>query len=143
MRELIEKLRAATAPSPELDAYAAATIFGGELISFDGLNLGTGATVTGAVWRCKEDDRFSHSLSLTQSIDDLNAVFDRALPGCGRISAKGRVSENEPLYGYQVFASDLSPEPLEPIGEGEHGLEAYAYLIAMLQAVEAKRGGAR
>jgi hypothetical protein len=131
MRELIEKLRAADGPSSIIDEEVNVFLFGGEI-----QNTAMGRMLS----RGKASADFI--LRLTSSIDDLNKAFERVLPGCGRISGKGRVAEDEPMYGFQIFATDLSPDPLEPIGEGEHDLEAYAYLIAMLQAVEAKRGGA-
>lgn len=131
MRELIEKLRAATAPSDELDALSTVALFGGEL----------GGTFN-YMWRETPNSGMQAPMRLTSSIDALNFAFERAFPGCGRIIAKGRVSETEPLYGCQIFSTDLSAAPLEPIGEGEHELEAYAYLIAMLQVVEAKLGRA-
>jgi len=131
MLELIEKLRAATAPSDELDALSTVALFGGEL----------GGTFS-YMWRETPNSGMQAPMRLTSSIDAVNAAFERALPGCGRIAAKGRVSNGEPLYGCQIFSTDLSSAPLDPIGEGEHDLEAYAYLVAMLQAVEAKRGGA-
>lgn len=139
MRELIEKLCAATAPSDELEAIAMVSLFGGEAIRCEGMHFGTGAVVKQSGWKGDGDDDFSSTLRLTRSIDDLNTAFERVLPGCGRITVKGRVSENKVLYGCQIFSTDFSTTPLGPIGEGEHGIEAYAYLIAMLQAVEAKR----
>jgi hypothetical protein len=130
MRELIDQLRAAKAPTFELDGLATVALFGGELSPY------------GLMWRESPVAQECMPYRLTASVDVLNSVFEHLLPGCGRISGKGRVSEGEPMYGFQIFATDLSPDPLEPIGAGEHDLEAYAYLIAMLKAVEAKRGGA-
>lgn len=135
MQELIEKLRAATAPSNQLDAFATVALFGGEFFSISGDSLLW-------LWRRAPGEAPRFPFKMTQLIDDLNEVFEKVLPGHGRIIAKGRVTETEPLYGCQIFSTDLSAAPIEPIGEGEHNLEAYAYLIAMLQAVEAKRGAA-
>lgn len=131
MQELIEKLRAV---GSEVDA-ATEWSLSSEALKAIGY--------VGPLGRWKLGSAFLETgPNILQSIDSLNAVFEQALPGCGRIASKGRISADEPMYGYQIFATDLSASPLDPIGEGEQDIETYAYLIAILKAVEAKRGAA-
>lgn len=126
MRELIEKLRAADSKTPTHPLSEEALV-------------ALGAHQYLGHWRFGHRFFADRSMDLLRSIDNLNEAFNLMLPGCGRITAKGRVSKGEPLYGCQIFATDLAPSPLFPIGEGEHELESYAYLIAMLEAVQTKR----
>ena len=128
MQELIEKLRAAK------------DMKGSWSLSNEALSS-LGYTRRLGQWRFGQAILGSSS-DVLYSIDAMNSIFDQVLPGCGRITSKGRVALGEPMYGCRIYSTDLSPVEIEAIGEGEHDLEAYAYLIAMLKAVEAKRGGA-
>ena len=142
---LIAKLENATGPDRELDAEIAATFHYMSNMP-DWVNDWSGgweAVKSGRVYLIEDSGNRGPNLfsdSFTDSIDAAVALASRVLPGHGRLSGKGRIREDEPLYGVSLFKTDFvfDDGSHEVIGEAEHNNEAIALVIAILRAKQAE-----
>ena len=149
LEDLIRKLETATGPTKELDR-AIARLIGwhrveprharnrhGAWISPDEF-LGVMSDGSPVISQSMDGTTMHRDVpDFTASIDAAVALAERVLPGHGRMGAKGRCTPQEPLYGYQIYRSDILDDGAEPalIGEAEHESEPICLVLATLRAL--------
>lgn len=124
LTELLARLDAATGPDREID-WA--------VFSACGFRVND---LQKSRWRVWLVDNWAPLPPVTASIDAALALVERLLPGSFYHFAKGRVSEREPLFGFQIlFGAD------EVIGSGESNHACIAVILAALRALIADQVG--
>ena len=136
LRALMARIESATGPDREID-YAISIVFKLGAIHADEAEREIKASEK---YKNKyRDDAHIRQSALntfvtryTKSIGAATDLIERVLPESGWLIGKGKIAENEPLYGARVFKTLTSSEA---IGESESDHGALALLAAMIQAV--------